>query len=53
MEGYNADQKTQDFLNYTKYQVKPFYSEASSKVKMRKETVKLRKITTLLVYLLN
>lgn len=26
MEGYNADQKTQDFLSYTKYQVKQFYS---------------------------
>lgn len=39
MEGYNADQKTQDFLSYTKYQVKQFYSDATIKVKMKKETV--------------
>lgn len=35
MEGYNADQKTQDFLNYTKYQVKPFYFDISIKVRIR------------------
>lgn len=39
MEGYNVDQKIQDFLNYIKYQVKLFYFDISIKVRIRNSRV--------------
>lgn len=39
MEGYNVDQKIQDFLNYIKYQVILFYFDISIKVRIRNSRV--------------